>query len=342
MDWLAEYGMFAAKTATIVLGIVLVVVVIVSAVMRGRDGAGEDQEELAIDKLNDKYDDMKFALEQAMADKKTRKQLDKAHKKELKQQEKQQSRPRLFCLEFDGDIRASAVEQLRKEITAILAVAGEQDEVFVKLESPGGMVHGYGLAASQLARVRDRNIALTVAVDKVAASGGYMMACVADKIIAAPFAILGSIGVVASMPNFNRLLKKHDIDYEMHTAGEFKRTLTVFGENTEKAREKFRADMEDTHVLFKEFVSHYRSAVTIDEVATGEYWFGQRALEKKLVDEIKTSDDYLMEKIDQMDIYKIKLKARKNLAQRMGMAAQQTIEKAVDGILTKSRENELL
>ena len=108
----------------------------------------------------------------------------------------------------------------------------------------------YGLAASQMQRIRDKKLKLTVCVDKVAASGGYMMAVVADKIIAAPFAVLGSIGVLAQVPNFHRLLKKHDVDFEMLTAGKYKRTLTMFGENTDKGREKFQEDIEDTHVLF--------------------------------------------------------------------------------------------
>ena len=196
-------------------------------------------------------------------------------------------------INFKGDIKASEVESLREEITSILTVVKTSDEVVLILESSGGTVHGYGLAASQLKRIRDREISLTVAVDKIAASGGYMMACVANKIIAAPFAIIGSVGVLAQLPNFHRLMKKYNIDYEQLSAGEYKRTLTLFGENDDKDREKFQEELEDTHELFKEFIKDNREQVDIDKIATGEHWYGKRALDLQLVDELITSDDYL-------------------------------------------------
>jgi len=209
-------------------------------------------------------------------------------------------------LDFDGDVEASAVDNLREEISALLSVVGEDDEVLVRLESAGGVVHGYGLAASQLRRIRDHSIKLTVAVDKVAASGGYMMACIADQIIAAPFAVLGSIGVAAQIPNFNRLLKSQNIDVEMHTAGEYKRTLTMLGENTEAGREKFLAELEDVHELFKAFVAENRSKVDVAAVGTGEAWYGQRALERQLVDVLMTSDEYVIKKLEDCAVYEVK------------------------------------
>jgi serine protease SohB len=210
------------------------------------------------------------------------------------------NKKRIYVINFNGDMRASATENLRQEITAILSIADkDKDEVVVNLESPGGMVHGYGLAASQLARIRQHNLPLTICVDKVAASGGYMMACLANTIIAAPFAIIGSIGVVAQLPNFHRLLDKWDIDYEVLTAGEYKRTLTVFGENTDAGRQKFIADLEDTHTLFKEFVSDYRPSLDIEKVATGEHWYGKQALGLGLVDKLMTSDEYLLTRVKQ-------------------------------------------
>ena len=211
----------------------------------------------------------------------------------------------MFVLNFHGDIRATAVTSLREEVTAVLTAAQPEDEVLVRLESAGGLVHGYGLAAAQLLRIRDRRLKLTVAVDKVAASGGYMMACVADRIIAAPFAILGSIGVIAQLPNFNRLLKKHDVDFEQFMAGEHKRTVTLFGENTDKGRQKFQEEIEDIHNLFKDFVRNHRPQVDRERVATGEHWFGARALDCRLVDELRTSDDYLLDASASADLYEI-------------------------------------
>jgi serine protease SohB len=233
----------------------------------------------------------------------------------------------VFVVDFHGDLQASAVASLREEVNAVLQVAGAGDEVLVRLESEGGVIHGYGLAASQLKRVRDRHVRLTVAIDKVAASGGYLMACVADRILAAPFAIVGSIGVVGQLPNFNRLLKKHEIDWELHTAGEFKRTLTLFGENTEAGRAKFRETLEEAHALFKSFIGEHRPQVQLDEVATGDHWFGARAVALKLVDELRTSDDYLLERSKDCELYEVRYKRHRGVVERLagGLTKRATV-----------------
>lgn len=237
MEFIAEYAGFLARTVTVLAAIIVVLVVIVALRGRGRRGAGGH---LDVQKLNDFYKDLRERVRHSVLDKTSLKALRKEESKAAKQAKKHpEQKSRVYVLDFDGDIKASATEQLRHEVTAVLSMAGKDDEVVLRLESGGGMVHGYGLAASQLARIRQAGVPLTVCVDKVAASGGYMMACIGDRILSAPFAILGSIGVVAQLPNVHRLLKKHDIDFEVLTAGEYKRTLTVFGENTEKGREKF-------------------------------------------------------------------------------------------------------
>ena len=246
-------------------------------------------------------------------------------------------RKRLFVLEFEGDIKASATDNLREEITAILRQVRDGDEMLLKLESPGGLVHGYGLAASQLQRVRAAGVPLTIAVDKVAASGGYMMACVADRIIAAPFAVIGSIGVLAQLPNFHRLLKKNDIDFELLTAGEFKRTLTVFGENTDKGREKFVEELEETHSLFKAFVRENRPSLDIDKVATGEVWYGQTAIDEGLIDELSTSDAFVQALIADRDVFEIKLVQKKNWQEKLGVAAQGALERAFLRVWQRAR-----
>ena len=349
MEFLAEYGMFLAKTITFVVAIGIVVGLIVSVSARGRRA---DRGHIEVNKLNEKFEDMRDILRDAMLDPEEYKLQEKAEKKRLKEEKAEQKRvaklkaaaekkraqgaeqsssaetelpapkKRVFVLDFQGDIKASACDNLREEITAVLSLAQPTDEVVVKLESGGGMVHSYGLASSQLARISHKKIPLTVCVDKVAASGGYMMACVADKVIAAPFAILGSIGVIAQLPNFHKLLKKNDIDYEMFTAGEYKRTVTMFGENTPKGREKFVEDLEDVHVLFKEFVSEHRPQVDIATVATGEVWFGRRALDVKLIDELQTSDEYLLAQSETADIYEVEFAHKKSLPEKLGMAAQ--------------------
>lgn len=319
-EFLAEYGLFLAKSVTWVVAILVVVAGIATLVREARQHQGDERFE--VKNLNDRFEDMADALNRSVLSDGELKALAKQRKKDDKARAKAEkhgaaARPRVFALHFDGDIQASGVDALREEITAILQIARKDDEVLIRLESEGGMVHAYGLAASQLQRIRERGYKLTAAIDKVAASGGYLMACVADRIIAAPFAIVGSIGVVAQIPNFNRLLKKHDIDYEMHTAGEFKRTLTVFGENTAAGRAKFQQEIDDTHALFKSFVAENRHGMDMQAIATGEHWYGSRALALRLVDEIKTSDDYLLARAKDADIYEVSYRQRQTLADRL-------------------------
>ncbi|MGH8484566.1 MAG: protease SohB [Pseudomonas sp.] len=333
MEFLAEYASFLAKTATLVIAILIVLSAIAGLRGKGRRKSGG---QLQVNKLNEFYKDLRERLEGSLLDKAQLKALRKQQAKAQKQQKKTpEDKPRVFVLDFDGDIKASATESLRHEITALLSLATPRDEVVLRLESGGGMVHSYGLASSQLARIRQAGIPLTVCIDKVAASGGYMMACIGDKIVSAPFAILGSIGVVAQLPNVNRLLKKHDVDFEVFTAGEYKRTVTVFGENTEKGREKFQEDLDVTHQLFKDFVSRYRPQLHIDDVATGEVWLGVAALNKQLVDELKTSDEYLGERARNANLYHLTFAQRKSLQERVGLAASGSIENTLIGLWSK-------
>ena len=235
-------------------------------------------------------------------------------------------------LDFHGDIKATEVQQLREEISTLLTVAKPEDEVIVRLESSGGMVHAYGLAAAQLARIKEAGLNLTVCIDKVAASGGYMMACVADKILAAPFAVVGSIGVVAQVPNFHDLLQKHDIDVEVFTAGKYKRTVTIFGENTEEDKQKFQQELEETHKLFKDFVRKYRPSLDVEQVATGEHWYGEDAITRNLVDALQTSDSYILEKMTDSELYAIQSRQKPTIAQKLGIsqAAQAVVATAMD------------
>ncbi|MBF8746831.1 MULTISPECIES: protease SohB [Pseudomonas] len=336
MEFLAEYASFLAKTATLVIAILLVLSAI--AGMRGK-GRRKPGGQLQVTRLNEFYKELRERLESGLLDKPQlkalRKQQAKAEKQQKKGKGKGEEKARVFVLDFDGDIKASATESLRNEITALLTLATPRDEVVLRLESGGGLVHSYGLAASQLARIRQAGIPLTVCIDKVAASGGYMMACIGEKIVSAPFAVLGSIGVVAQLPNVNRLLKKHDIDFEVLTAGEYKRTLTVFGENTEKGREKFQEDLDVTHQLFKDFVTRYRPQLHIDEVATGEVWLGVAALNRKLVDELRTSDEYLSDRAREANLFHVHYAERKSLQERIGVAASGTVENTLVSLWSK-------
>lgn len=327
-EFLIDYGLFLAKTVT--FAVVLIVIIGVIFTFSGR-GKEKSKGRIEIKKINDKYKDMANILNETILSKEQLKKIAKNEKQQKKSTKKQlaEAKQRIFVLNFEGDIKASEVASLREEITAVLTVANSSDEVFILLHSSGGIVHGYGLAASQLMRLKKRAIPITVSVDKVAASGGYMMACVANHIIAAPFAILGSIGVLAQLPNFHRLLKKSNIDYELFTAGEFKRTVTMFGENTDSARAKFRDELEDTHALFKEFVSENRPKLDIGHVSTGEYWHGTRALALNLVDEIMTSDDYLLDRSKNTDIFEVTYTRKKALTNRLSSLIRNTIRDTI-------------
>jgi serine protease SohB len=316
-----DFGLFLLKAITIVAAIVAVLIAVAAVSRRDSRQSG-----LTIEKLNDKYREMADTLRHQIFSKADWKAHQKQQKKERKQEEKasvadaEHPQKRIFLLNFKGDMRATAVESLREEITAVVAVANEHDEVVVCLDNSGGAVQDHGLGASQLQRIKDRGIPLTVIVDKVAASGGYLMASVADKIVAAPFAIIGSIGVLAQLPNFNRLLEKQGIEWEQVTAGKYKRTLTMFGKNTEADREKTREDLEEVHSLFKNAVTAHRPNLDIEKVATGEYWYGTRALELGLVDELGSSDDYLLRAIDDAGIYSVEFKAAEGLVQKLQAA----------------------
>ncbi|WP_372861338.1 protease SohB [Spongiibacter sp.] len=341
MDFLFEYGLFLAKAATALIFIILLISTISSISQRSKR-EGEDGH-VEVTRLHERFEDWQDTLNYAVLSEDKYKKLRKDRKKQEKAERKASkggaAKKRLFVLDFDGDIRASAVESLRHEISAILTVAGEKDEVLLRLESPGGMVHSYGLAASQLQRLRDRNIPLTIAIDRVAASGGYMMACIGNRVLAAPFAVIGSIGVIAQLPNFNRLLKKHDIDVELHTAGEFKRTLTMIGENTEEGRKKFLEELEETHTLFKEFVVEHRPELDIEAIATGEVWYGRRALDKGLIDGISTSDDYLLSVRESVDIFAVHFKQKRSLPERLGLATEGAVDRGLWRVIDKLRSS---
>jgi len=329
VEILSQYGLFLAKIATVVVAIAVVAAFIVNLTQRKKQRG-----ELKITNLSEHYKDLKEEMGAALLDAPQQKLWHKEQKKKLKQEAKAAKarvkmgiaagdKSRVWVLDFKGSMDAHEVNALREEVTAVLAVVKPQDQVVLRLESPGGVVHGYGLAASQLQRLRDKQIPLTIAVDKVAASGGYMMACVGNKIVSAPFAIIGSIGVVAQIPNFNRFLKGKDIDIELHTAGQYKRTLTLLGENTEEGRQKFREDLNETHHLFKDFVHRMRPQLDIEQVATGEHWYGSQAKEKGLVDDIGTSDDLLLGLMEDHEVLNVRYLQRKKWLDRFtGSAAE--------------------
>ncbi len=368
MEFITEYGMFFAKAVTIVVAIIIVIGAVTSSGNRGKKAGKKGG--IKVTHLNEQIEDMRDTLRHNILDKenlklieKDQKKNEKAQKKEIKAQLKKEKekekekgkdvikesvesaaenettverKKRVFVLNFNGDIAAEEVASLREEITAVLSLAEPKDEVVLRLESPGGMVHAYGLASSQLLRIRNAKIPLTICVDKVAASGGYMMACIADKLVAAPFAIIGSIGVLVQLPNFHRILKKHDVDYEIISAGEFKRTLTTFGEITQKGKDKVQEDVETIHDIFKSWVKDHRPSVDIDKISTGETWIGMQAKEKNMVDEIRTSDECIVTLCESADVYEVEYEIRKSIQDKLGSLLEGTVDKVFSNWFNKS------
>jgi serine protease SohB len=325
MHFLSEFGLFLAKAITLVIAILVIAggIFWIASKTRKKEKAGK----LTIQNMNDKYKDYEETVNHITQTKFEKKLYKKAQKKAHSQSDHKTSRNRLFVVDFQGDIKASSVNALREEITAIILSKKPDDEVLLCVDSPGGMVNAYGLAAAQIQRLKDEKIKLTISVDKMAASGGYMMACVADRIIAAPFAIVGSIGVIAQLPNFHQWLKKKDIQFEQIYAGQFKRTLTLFGENTPEGRQKLQEEINDAHELFKAFIEKYRPNVNINQVATGEHWFATQALALNLLDEIMTSDSFLLAAKATHDIYQVKYELKKTFAQRISATANMLVNK---------------
>jgi len=341
MEFLSDLGLFAAKALLVVIAFAMIIAAIARA---RRHGPDEGRGELRVKKLDERWKRTGLAMKRALLPQRAFKTLATEAKKTAKAEKSAPpvDRPRIFVLDFDGNVRASQVTGLREEISAILLASKPGDEVVVRLKSPGGLVHAYGLAASQLERLRARDLKLTVTVDQIAASGGYMMAVVADTIIAAPFAVVGSIGVVAGFPNFHRWLDNHDVDFELMTAGKHKRTVTMFGKNTDEGRQKFQEELESAHALFKRHIARFRPALDIEKVATGEHWYGQEALTLGLVDKIATSDDYLMQARERAKIYQVQWTPQRSLLDRLGGVVESGVSRAVEKLWAKSEEQRFL
>ena len=345
-EFISEYGLFLAKALTITVAVLLIMAAAVGNALKMRKA--QDKGVLNVSHLNKEIESFRDKLQKETTEKHLYKALTKKTNKErkaalkaAKNDSQKEKRKHLYVIDFNGDVKASQVSDLRKSITAVLSIANpERDEVMLRLESPGGVVHGYGLAASQLQRIREHGLPLTICVDKVAASGGYMMACVGSQILASPFAYIGSVGVLLQLPNFHRLLKDKQIDYEMITAGEYKRTLTLFGENTDADRQKAHEDIQDAHGLFKDFIRSNRPSLDVDEIASGEVWFGTRALAKGLIDEIITSDEYITQACETADVYAVNYEHKARVGEKLGSLLESALDSAFLNWSRRSSESD--
>ena len=326
IDLLIAYAFFLLKVVTILIAVLIPILIIANSSRHKKEA---DKGRIVVKNLSQKLEEIGVSLKSAEMDPKAYKAFLKERAKKRKKEVKNKPKEIVYVLEFKGDIQASGVDKLKQEINAIIFSQVKCKEVVLKVESGGGSAYAYGLCAAELKRLVDNKIKLTVCIDKVAASGGYLMSCVATKIVAAPWAIVGSIGVIAQLPNFHKFLKKQSIDIEMHTAGKFKRTLTTLGKNTKEGREKFISELEDLHLVFKDFVKENRSKIKVAKVSTGEVWQGEKAVKLGLIDEIGTSDDYLLKLSNKFKLLEIKYLEKKPFAARIAVATEAIVEKGI-------------
>jgi serine protease SohB len=334
LEVVLEYALFLAQAVTVVVAVGAIAIIIAATARKG----GQSADGIQVERLNDAFDDLIRPLRKAALTGKAYKTAVKSEKKSHKEAQKkaeEEPRPRIYVLDFKGDMRASAAGNLRHEVSAILGLARKGDTVLLRLENSGGLVHEHGHAASQLARLKDHGLELVVAVDKVAASGGYMMACIGTQILAAPFAVLGSIGVLAQIPNVNRLLEERGVDVEMFKGGEFKRTVTMLGKNTNEDRARFQQEIDETHVLFKQFVAEHRPGLDLARVATGEHWFGKDALGLALCDALGTSDEWLMARREESDLLHVRYRRKEPIARRLAHAVEDAPARALERVMEK-------
>ena len=231
----------------------------------------------------------------------------------------------LYYLEFEGDIQASEAAKLKQEILVCLQVAKPTDVFLILVESSGGSVSNYGDLYSVMEMIKKRGHTLWVAIDRVAASGGYLISLPADKIFATPFALIGSIGVLSEVPNFGGLLDKYGVKMEEYTAGERKMNISMFRENGEEQKEHHRKKLGKIHELFKAQLVKYRGGliekkgVDIGELMEGDFWMGENAFELGLVDELKSSVEILLDEKDHFNILKVNYHNEPKMAGIMGM-----------------------
>ena len=339
IDLLLSYVFFLLKVVTVLVAILIPILVISNS---KKNRIETDKGKIVVKNLSERIEEIGVSLRSATMSPKDYKSFLKERSKQKKKELKKKSKEIVYVLDFKGDIQASGVDKLKQEINAILSSKVKCKEVVLKVESGGGSAYAYGLCAAELKRLANSKINLTVCIDKVAASGGYLMSCVANKIVAAPWAIVGSIGVIAQLPNFHRFLKKQNIDIEMHTAGKFKRTLTTFGKNTKKGRDKFISELEELHVVFKDFVKENRSKIKVGKVSTGEVWQGDKAKKLGLIDEIATSDDYLLNLSEKFKLLEIQYFEKKPFSAKFVSLTETILEKSVYKILDILNKNRFI
>jgi serine protease SohB len=242
----------------------------------------------------------------------------------------------IAVVSFDGDVRATKRKIVSALIDELIVNKDKLSEAVVVVNSPGGSVAEYGLLYAEMERIRAAGISLTVCIDTYAASGGYLMSLPANRIVAAPFAFVGSVGVVAYSPNIHRLLKKHDIEPRLFTAGEFKRTVTLIGDDDEEAKQHFQHQLESLHGLFLAAVKKYRTGANFEKIGTGDHWTAEESQTQNLglVDHIATSREYLLKLNADRDL--VHLSQKKHMLEGgLGRFAAQLSEELVDRILTR-------
>ncbi|MDP3296608.1 MAG: signal peptide peptidase SppA [Thermodesulfovibrionia bacterium] len=164
--------------------------------------------------------------------------------------------------------------------------------VVIRIDSPGGAVAPAQEIYKEIVKLKKEK-KVVASMGSVAASGGYYIACPADKIVANPGTLTGSIGVIMEIPNIEGLMKKIGVETKVIKSGKHKDIASMFKSMTEEERKILQSVLDDVHDQFIRAVSEGRNMKyeNIKELADGRIFTGKKAKELGLVDTLGNLDD---------------------------------------------------
>lgn len=283
--WLLSLGQHMLIFALLLLAVMIAFALL--GLLSRKNAQARGNKQAAAHNLTKVHPDLVYNLRAALANQPARNKLSRARPASGKV---------TAVLRFEGDTMATGRQDFARMVDEVLHNKERIQRVIVVVNSPGGGVSVYGQMFAGMERMRNAGVDVTACVDTYAASGGYLMSVPAQRIIAAPFAMVGSIGVVSEFMNFNKLLRRLGVEPMTITAGELKRTVTPLSEVTEENKAAYKAQLEAIHRQFIAVVKKYRE-VDADRVCTGNHWTAAESVELKLnlVDGLATSQEYLFE-----------------------------------------------
>ena len=202
---------------------------------------------------------------------------------------------------------------------------GKPSAVALVINSPGGSPVQSSLIGSRIRRLAaEHDVPVYAFVEDVAASGGYWLACAADKIYLDESSIVGSIGVISASFGAHEFLNRQGFERRVYTAGKSKSMLDPFRPENPEDVERLKGSLEQIHEVFKTHVTSRRGGrlASDQDLFTGEIWLGQKAIDVGLADHI----GHLVPTMKDMFGDKVKFRVfgqRRSIAQRFGLSLAQ-------------------